>query len=330
MIAERPPANSSATDDWRPSAEIDRLRQRAGHLAAVRQFFQSRGILEVDTPVLGACTVTEPAIDSLRLHQREAWLQTSPEYHLKRLLAAGMPDMVRIGPVFRADEQGRLHNPEFTMIEWYRRDWTLAALMAETAALVDALLGPGPYQHIRYRTLFAAAFDLDPAQAPLSQLQQAAGSLLAAPADPTSLTRRELTDLLFSQACAQWAAAHPGERLFIEAFPADQAALARLDTDPDGVAVALRFELLVDGLEIANGYDELRDAAEMAARMSRDRALREAAGKAVPASDQRLLAAMQAGLPPCVGVALGFDRLLMLALGASRISEVLPFAQDRA
>ncbi len=321
--------NTSAgpNDAWQPSAALSDLLQRSALLAQIRAFFAAAGVLEVDTPVLGRYTVTEPGIQSLQLNTGH-YLQTSPEYHLKRLLAAGAPDLVRIGPVFRQDESGRLHNPEFTLVEWYRRGYVLADLMQEVAALVDLALGVGNYHQLRYDQLLLATFNLDH-QAPLAQLQQATQSL-AAPLPPGERDRRTLLDLLFAEACTRRARQQPHERLFITHFPADQAALARLVPDAQGRLLAARFELLVAGIELANGYDELCDAAEMAQRMTRDQQRRVALGLPAVAADTRLLAAMAAGLPACAGVALGFDRLLLLRLGRQQLSQVLPFAGDSA
>ena len=302
------------------------LRARAAALATIRGFFATRGVLEVDTPVLSRTTVTDVAIDSLSTRiGGEAWyLQTSPEYQMKRLLAAGAPSIVRIGPVFRDDETGRIHNPEFTMVEWYRLGFDLTALMNETAALVDAVLGEAAHRTMRHADLLAVV-GVGLADATHEQLAAAAarGGL---DGDFAGWSRRALLDLLASEAIARIGAG----RVFVVDYPADQAALARVVTDADGRAVAQRFELVVDGIEIANGYQELRDAETMAARMEADRAARREAGRFAPPADQRLLDAMRAGLPACSGVALGFDRLLMLKLGARSLDAVVPFTIDRA
>jgi len=291
----------------------------------VRAFFAARGVLEVDTPVLGRSTVTDVAIDSLALDVggTRYFLQTSPEYHMKRLLAAGAPSIVRIGPVFRADETGRLHNPEFTMVEWYRLGFDLAAQMAETRALVEHVMGPAPCRSIAYSALLTsvgAAADMDVED--LARVATVAGLT----GDFSRWTRRDVEDLLITEAIAR----QPRGRFFVTDYPADRAALARLVTDAEGRSVAARFELIVDGVEIANGYDELADADALQVRMDIDRSERRAQGRFAPARDERLLEAMRAGLPSCTGVALGFDRLLMLAEGATRLEDVMPFPFDRA
>jgi elongation factor P--(R)-beta-lysine ligase len=278
------------------------LRARAELLRAVRQFFLERGVLEVQTGVLGSATVTEPAAESFAV-PGAGYLQTSPEYQMKRLLAAGAPSMYQLGPVFRAGESGRHHNPEFVMLEWYRLGFDDAALMAEVAALVDLVLGPAPFITRPYQQVVDLALDVP-----------AAGSL----------SPREALDLRFSRGLE----ALGRGRYFIIDYPADQAALARLR--PDNPAVAARFELVVDGLEIANGYWELGDAVALERRFQQDLAERRARGQAEPPLDGRLLAAMQAGLPECAGVALGVDRLLMLKLGAASLRDVIAFPIDRA
>ena len=314
-------------DDWRPSSTIDVVIERANTLKTIRGYFEREGVLEVDTPVLSRTTVTDPAIESLRLAGRDArYLQTSPEYQMKRLLAAGAPSIVRIGPVFRGEESGRLHNPEFTMIEWYRLGFDLPALMSDVERVVDLVLGRAAYGRIGYRKLLRDGLGVDPFRATEAELRRALvrdGTELSASA---AVDARALLDLLASRAIEK---AGKG-RLFVTDYPADQAALARISNDADGNAVAARFELMIDGVEIANGYDELVDADALRERMNADRAVRVRDGRHAPDVDERLLSAMQHGLPACSGVALGFDRLLMAKLGADRIDAVLPFSHARA
>ncbi|MEQ8484506.1 MAG: amino acid--tRNA ligase-related protein [Pseudomonadales bacterium] len=293
--------NDARGADWAPSCSLAALEARGRILRQVRDFFHDRGVLEVQTGVLGAATVTEPAVESVAVPGL-GYLQTSPEYQMKRLLAAGAPSIFQIGPVFRAGEAGRRHNPEFVMLEWYRLGFDHEALMAEVAALVDVVLGPAPCRTLRYADVVARArVDV-----------------------PDGLDPREAEDLRFANGLDTL-----GEgRWFVTDYPADQAALARLTAQD--ASVAARFELVVDGLELANGYWELGDAEALAARFEADRAARARRGHTLPAVDQRLLAAMRAGLPACAGVALGFDRLLMLALGARSLAEVMAFPIDRA
>ena len=315
-------------DDWRPTASTPTLVARALSLSEIRAFFAQRGVLEVDTPILARATVTEPAIESLSLNDgvERRYLQTSPEYHMKRLLAAGAPSIVRIGPVFRAEESGRLHNPEFTMIEWYRLEFDLTQLMEEVAALVDLVLGAGLFRRVTYRQLLIEGADVDPMRSEDDELVDALHRRGIELSRNAGVYRRDVLDLLATLAIETIGRG----RVFVTDYPADQAALARVLTDADGFDVAQRFELIVDGIEIANGYDELLDAEVLQRRMRTDVARRQHEGRDMPAPDERLLAAMRHGLPRCAGVALGFDRLLMLKLGLERIDAVLPFSYPRS
>ena len=281
----------SLHDDWHPTCPVAALRARAKLLARIRAFFAERDVMEVQTPTLGRTSVTEPQIESLRT-RGGAFLQTSPEHYMKRLLAAGAPSIYQLGPVYRAGESGRLHQEEFTMLEWYRLGFDDQALMAEVAGLIDRLLGPASYRWMTYESLVGAV-DGEPAE----------------------------LDLAYAEAVA----ALGPMRCFVTDYPAHQAALARL-RGAGADARAARFELIIDGVEIANGYHELTDASELATRMARDNRQRLAARREPMDPDERLLAAMEAGLPDCAGVAIGVDRLVMLALGAANLAEVVTFA----
>jgi len=314
------------TDEWRPTCSIETLIERSRTLTAVRAFFATRAVLEVDTPVLSHTTVTEPAIESLALtiEDRRHYLQTSPEYHMKRLLAAGAPSIVRIGSVFRGEESGRLHNPEFTMIEWYRLDFDLAALMTEVEDLVNVVVGPAPFRRITYAQLLHEGAGVDAWQSDAGQLSNAIAHLGIELSPGLALSRRDMLDLLAAHAMDALGAG----RMFVTDYPAEQAALARVVV-AEQHELAQRFELIIDGVEIANGYDELLDAAVLEARMEKERVIRRGEGRAAPDPDLRLLGAMRHGLPRCAGVALGFDRLLMHKLGFTRIEDVLPFSFAR-
>ena len=269
----------------------ERLRFRAQALEAIRGFFAARDVVEVQTPVLAPATVTDPDVESIAV-PGYGFLQTSPEYQMKRLLSAGAPSIYQLGPVFRHEERGRLHNPEFTMLEWYRLGFDDQQLMQEVAELVALVLGPGAVQTVTY--------------------QQLVGDI----SGRGDVQRSEL-DLRFAEACEKL---QPG-RFFVVDYPADQAALARLR--PDNPSVAARFELVIDGIEIANGYWELLDPTEHERRFAADRARRKALGRTDVEPDQPFLTALRRGLPNCAGVALGVDRLLMLAQNADRLDEVL-------
>ena len=317
---------------WRPTATRAMLERRAVLLARARRFFADGGVLEVDTPMVVNAPVTDVHIHSARVDLGPAatqpyFLHTSPEYAMKRLLAAGSGDIYQICHVVRGFERGRLHNAEFTLIEWYRIGFTLDDLMSEVDALVRVLLGPVATGHtserITYQDAFLRELQLDPLTASLTELQQAAGKLGYAAADAG---RDELLELLMGAAV--------GPRLgnkaltFVQGYPATQAALARLD--PHDPRVALRFELYCDGVELANGFNELASAAEQRARFNSDIAERRRVGLPVLDPDAFLLAALEHGLPECSGVALGFDRTLMLATGAQSIDAVLTFPTETA
>ena len=316
--------------DWQPTATFDALRLRAGFNRLVREFFHARDVLEVETPVMSLAGNTEPNIASFALEfsgrtdgaPRRRWLRTSPEFALKRLLAAGIGDCYELGRVFRDGEAGGRHNPEFTMLEWYRIGWDHLRLLDETVALVRAalaLVGRDAAPVVTtFRDLYWRQLQLDPLTADIQTLRSALGEVRI---DPDGLTRDDWLDLLMT---------HRLQPLFgddvllaVHDWPASQAALARIrDGDPP---VAERFELYLGPLELANGYHELCDAGEQRARFERDGSVR--AQRRLPSipMDAALLAALEQGLPACAGVALGVDRLLMALLGTPRIADVLAF-----
>jgi lysyl-tRNA synthetase class 2 len=318
--------------DWQPSANPDLLQARARLNRAIRAFFDARGVCEVETPLLAHAIGTDPNLHpvsaSYQAHPRAAaetlYLQTSPEFAMKRLLAAGSGPIYQLCKAVRNGEQGAKHNPEFTMLEWYRPGFSLAQLMDEVEALVVAALGPRPCERITYRNLFLRHVGIDPHRVALEELQAVVQSRIELHRPETH--RDTLLELLYSQAIEP--ALH--DAVFIHEYPSSQAALARVVTDAHGDQVALRFELVIGGMEIANGYDELADASEQERRFGADQALRRQRGLAAFPVDNRLLAALHHGLPACAGVALGVDRLLMLQTGARTIDEVLSFPHDRA
>jgi elongation factor P--(R)-beta-lysine ligase len=318
--------------DWRPAAPVAALRQRATLLDAARQFFRARDVLEVETPVALAATVTDVQIESLQVAGEPArWLQTSPEYPMKRLLAAGSGDIFQLCHVFRAGEISRLHNPEFTMLEWYRLDMGLAGIMAETCALAAALLAAGgrnapPSESLSYVEAFRRELGCDPLDADEGQLRQLANTHGLAASSIAAATRDDLLDFLVATRVGP--ALGRNQLTCLHHFPASQAALAQLE--PDDPRTALRFELYAEGVELANGYVELANPAEQRRRFEADLAERKRRGLATPAVDERLLAALAEGLPSCAGVAMGFDRVAMLALGATSIADVMAFPWERA
>lgn len=321
-------------DDWRPSAGLEALRERARIGAAIRGFFAERGVLEVDTPCLAASGGLEPNLQSLAVAYEgltappggRFWLQSSPEHAMKRLLAAGAGSIYQITHAFRGGERGRLHNPEFTLLEWYRLGWDHYALMDEVAELLQHVLGDRPVERLTYSEAFCRHLGVDPLEAPHETLEACANELGLEHSAMAALDRDALLDLLLSERVIP--ALRQDVLTFIYDFPASQAVQARLRSDDPRVAE--RFELFSDGLELANGFHELTDASEQRQRFVREQASRTGQGLVSAEVDERLLAALEAGLPACAGVAVGFDRLVMRRLGAERIDEVIPFPIERA
>ena len=317
--------------NWRPTASLAALERRASMLAAAREFFAKRGVLEVETPILSAAAVSDPHIESLATEvagsTATVYLCSSPEYAMKRLLAAGCGDIYQICKAFRDGERGRWHNPEFTLIEWYRLGFDDAALMGEVEALIGYLLAPdrqlAPAERLSYSDAMQrhAGVDADAGEEDLAESARRHGIDCDA-----ELDRDAKLDLLMSLVV--------GPRLgferpcFIGDYPVSQAALARLKPGPPPVAA--RFELYLEGIELANGFHELANAAQQRERFARDLTLRRQRGLATPPVDEHLLAALASGIPDCAGVALGFDRLVAIALTAPRLAEAMAFSIDNA
>lgn len=319
--------------DWAPTASLSRLRLRASLLASLRGFFAARGVLEVETPALVNAPVTDVNLDSAQATVGDAalFLHTSPEYAMKRLLAAGSGDIYQTCHVVRGGERGRLHNPEFTMLEWYRTGFSMAQLIGETADLLNQLMQAAgqparPLLTRRYREAFLEHVGLDPFEAGIDTLVELAVQAGLARGTAGELSRDALLDLLVGTRLGP--ALGQGHWFALTHYPASQAALARLD--PADPRLALRFEIYADGIELANGFEELASSQEQASRFAADNAERARRGLPVRAADARLLAALERGLPACSGVALGFDRTVMVAAGAHRIDEVIAFPQERA
>ncbi len=319
-------------DAWRPAASRGRLRRRAALTAEIRAFFAARGVLEVETPLLAAATVTDLHLHSLATTveagggQRRLFLQTSPEFAMKRLLAAGSGAIYQICKAFRDGEAGRLHNPEFTMLEWYRPGFDHHALMDEVDELLAETLAVPAAERCTYAQVFARHLELDPHASSAGRLRRRAAELGldAAGLDPED--RDSWLQLLL--ACAVEPRLGRGRPTFVHDFPASQAALARVR--PGEPPLAERFEVYVEGVELANGFHELACAGEQRQRFAADLERRRAAGLPQVPVDERLLAALAAGLPDCAGVALGVDRLAMLAAGAESLAEVVSFPVERA
>ena len=315
--------------DWQASASLDTLTKRAKLLGELRQFFADREVMEVETPLLGHRTVSDLHLSSFAVVGSSAddqplYLQTSPESAMKRLLACGSGSIYQLGKVFRQEEPGRLHNPEFTLLEWYRVGFSLELLMAEVEALMQQLCGCGEIPRLGYADLFQQHCGINPHAIRPAELEARTRHWLSL--SDAALHPVECLQLLMNQLIEP---ALP-EFCLVTDYPADQAALAATRLLADGTRVAQRFELYGGGMELANGYFELTDADEQLRRHELDQQQRKRRGLKPVAIDDRLLAAVEAGLPACSGVALGVDRLLMLLTDAGSISEVLGFPFERA
>ncbi len=319
-------------NDWRPTASAAHLRLRAGILAQIREFFAERDVLEVETPLLSHGTVTDIHLQSLstsaeipgiggpvRLH-----LQTSPEFAMKRLLATDIGPIFQLCKAFRDLEAGRLHNPEFTMLEWYRPGWDHHQLMDEVDELLRMILGATPAVRRSYGEVFSTQLGVNAHRDDTEVLKNKALSHGLEEID--GLDREGWLSLMMTHRIE--ATLGRDAPTFVFDYPADQAALARIRQDDPPVAE--RFEVYVEGIELANGYHELTDADEQRRRFAQDLKSRRSLGLPAPPVDPHLIAALDHGLPACAGVALGVDRLVMLAAGASDIREVIAFPIDRA
>ncbi|AWH89177.1 elongation factor P--(R)-beta-lysine ligase [Limnobaculum parvum] len=319
---------------WQPSASIAKLLKRAKIVGEIRRFFLERGVLEVETPAMSQATVTDihlfpfqtrfvgpGAADGMTL-----FLMTSPEFHMKRLLAAGSGPIYQMGKSFRNEEAGRYHNPEFTMLEWYRPHFDMYRLMNEVDDLLQQILDCEASEVVSYQQIFIRHLDIDPLSADKSQLRAVAAKL-----DMEELaSREEDRDTLLQMLFAFGVEPHIGQEkpTFVYHFPASQAALAEISSEDHRVAE--RFEVYYKGVELANGFRELTDAGEQRQRFEQENRKREARGLPVHPIDENFLAALAYGMPECAGVALGVDRLIMIALSARSISEVMAFPVDRA
>jgi lysyl-tRNA synthetase class 2 len=320
--------------NWQPSASIENLKVRASLLKTIRDFFYARNIMEVETPTLSQASVTDIHLASFSTQfvgpgfakGLPLYLQTSPEFAMKRLLAAGSGAIFQLAKAFRNEEAGRHHNPEFTMLEWYRPGLNAAQLMDEIDELMIAALGCNKAERISYQNAFITHLQCDPLTVSIEELTQLAKQQGFDHIAEQENDKDTLLQLLFCM-CIE---PKIGQQrpCFVYHFPASQAALAKLNTDDNRVAE--RFELYFKGMELANGFDELTEADEQRQRFIDDNNKRKALGLVEVPVDERFLAALSHGLPQCSGVALGVDRLIMLALDAERISDVIAFDVERA
>lgn len=320
---------------FQPTCDLEALKARAKMYQRIRQFFAERDVMEVETPILSQAGVTDvhlasvPALRHVQGQQHTHYLQTSPEFPMKRLLASGSGAIFQICKVFRDDEHGRKHNSEFTMLEWYRPTFSLSDLMHETSALLNVCLAER-FSELRpmvlsYKHAFQDRLDINPLQATLEQLKETArrvGLNLDLGND-----RLAYMDLLFSHMVEP--SLGFDTPVFLTDFPPEMASLAKVKTDEDGEQVAARFEVYIEGLELANAYDELVDADVLRQRFTTDNAERAAQGLTVMPIDEHLLAALP-HMPECSGIALGIDRLLMVAQNKLKLEQVITFPADIA
>ncbi|MGY5736628.1 elongation factor P--(R)-beta-lysine ligase [Vibrio chemaguriensis] len=315
--------------NWQPTASIDQLRQRATLIASIRQFFADRQVMEVDTPAMSHATVTDIHLHTFQTEfvgpgyadGSKLFFMTSPEFHMKRLLAAGSGCIYQINKAFRNEENGRYHNPEFTMLEWYRVGFDHHKLMDEMDDLLQLVLKCGAAQRMTYQQAFIDVLGVCPLEGSMTELKTAASKLgLSDIAEPEE-DRDTLLQLLFSVGVEH----KIGQDVpaFVYDFPASQAALAKIN--PQDHRVADRFEVYFKGIELANGFHELDNPKEQLARFEQDNAKRLDMGLKPQPIDYHLISALEAGLPDCAGVALGIDRLIVLALGCDHIDQVTAF-----
>ena len=314
--------------EWRPTSGPEAAKRRADMLRRLRDYFDRESVLEVDTPALSQAAVSDIHIESLTvtssLTTAALFLHTSPEFCMKRLLASGYPDVYSICRVFRDAELGRGHQPEFTMVEWYRLDFDLGEIIADTISAITTALGEATLadniETANYRDVLIAACGIDPIEASVSELADASDA-----DDDLRRTiggeRDDWLDLLMTTRVAPSFAAD--KLTVVKHYPASQAALARLC--PDDVNIADRFEVFMGTVELANGYVELTDAKMQAQRIANDQAMRTRRGSPLRPHDQNLIAALESGLPACAGVAMGLERLQMVHDKTDDIRNVIPF-----
>ncbi|OAJ93728.1 elongation factor P--(R)-beta-lysine ligase [Vibrio bivalvicida] len=317
------------SDQWQPTASIEQLRQRANVLAQIRRFFAERNVLEVDTPAMSHATVTDIHLHTFQTEfigpgyadGSKLYLMTSPEFHMKRLLAAGSGCIYQINKAFRNEENGRFHNPEFTMLEWYRVGFDHHKLMDEMEALLQVVLECAQAERMTYQQAFIDVLGVCPLEDTMAELKLAAEKLGLSDIAQPEKDRDTLLQLLFSIGVE----GKIGQSVpaFVYDFPASQAALAKINKQDSRVAD--RFEVYFKGIELANGFHELDDPQEQLKRFEQDNAKRLEMGLTPQPIDHHLIAALKSGLPECAGVALGVDRLIMLAIGCDHIDQVTAF-----
>lgn len=312
---------------WQPSASIGQLKKRAALIQNIRHFFIQRHYLEVDTPVMAQYGVTDVYLNNIKalFRERPYCLQTSPEYHMKRLLAAGSGPIFQLARAFRDDELGRWHNPEFTLLEWYQLGVDHHGLMDEVDALLRQILNTPPMIRKTYQHAFSETCGVDPFDVSITALKDILSHHQLDNVLSDDETDKDAYLFLLMSHVVEPAFSTGSSPVAVYHFPPSQAALAQVNQ-----GVAERFEVYYKGVELANGFHELTDGAIQAQRFAQDQALRREKNLPEVSPDVMFLAALDHGLPPCSGVALGVDRLIALALNASSIAEVMAFDVGRA
>ncbi|VFP78796.1 Elongation factor P--(R)-beta-lysine ligase [Candidatus Erwinia haradaeae] len=323
-------------NDWRPSASLHNLIQRSITIKKIRHFFSKQNILEVETPSMSKYTVTDVHLSPFQTHFKppgwtkqknklRLWLITSPEYHMKRLLAAGSGAIYQLSRSFRNEEMGRYHNPEFTILEWYQPGYDMHHLMHEVDQLLQFILDCKPAEFLSYQEAFLRYLKIDPLLENINNLSKAAKTLGASHFTQNNANRNALLQLLFTNGIENKIGQE--KPIFIYNFPADQAGLAVISSKD--FRVAERFEVYFKGIELANGFRELTDSHEQQKRFEKDNKKRSSINLPTHPIDTYLLNALESGMPDCSGVAVGVDRLIMIALKANTLSEVIAFTKDR-
>ena len=324
------------TNTWQPNISINNLKKRAQIIAKIRAFFASKDVIEVETPALSQATVTDLHLQSFStkffgtnaaMQNSELHLQTSPEFAMKRLLCAGSGCIYQISKAFRNEEAGRFHNPEFTMLEWYRVDFDHFQLMNELSELLIHILDCEKAEQVTYQQLFIKYVGVDPLACSLDELKN---SIKVHQLNADWVLNEDNFDTLLQYLFSELVESKIGKErpCLVYNFPASQASLAQISIDDK--RVAQRFELYFKGMELANGFNELRDASEQKLRFKAENQLRTNSGKDSKAIDANFIAALEHGLPKCAGVALGVDRLIMIALNQTHIENVISFSVNRA
>ncbi|MRI35437.1 elongation factor P lysine(34) lysyltransferase [Endozoicomonas sp. OPT23] len=325
-------------DDWMPSADLMNLKRRADLYRSIRQYFDEQCVLEIETPLLSAAATVDLHIESFKAEflpdgglPADYYLQTSPEFPMKRLLSSGSGDIYSLGKVFRNGEAGGRHNPEFTMLEYYRLGMDQQQLMSDLSNLLARVTDFSEQSRFSYREVFIHYLGVNPHQATIQQLNE----LVQQHVDRhlCDLEKNDCLDLLFSTVVEPNLGIKGNSQLngvFVYDYPASMSALAKLHTNKECEKVAARFELFINGVELANGYHELTDGDEQQVRFEQERDKRKELNRKDYPHDQRMVNALKQGMPDCAGVAMGIDRLLMLILGTRNISDVLAFDFSRA